>query len=359
MMETPISKVRLVLGWTCNLKCKYCIQRKHDAFYEGSISQACIDYLLGKRDEARFRGDLLKISLLGGEPLLYIKDIETLINRIGDVNVVWKIVTNGTLLNKKNVDYFNQHNVEVVLSHDGKEVKGLRGEDPLTDPTVKQAVMDIRKLSITTVVTSQSQDLIAIERLLQNYLDREFKFIPRFYQLTNRSGDRKFLAYDYEAWEQTCEHILRVALNNSNSWERNFFDEYLGRFYKEYARKKSSSLDEPAAQCLEWGTAVTINKNGEILLCQNRNYVVGQVGAEYAARKANFELVGEIEKKNRKKCDSCFWLSICMRQCPLSKFTDLQEKQCLFLDIFFKKVLIYKERREVEWDKNMRWRLEG
>jgi sulfatase maturation enzyme AslB (radical SAM superfamily) len=65
------------------------------------------------------------VSLYGGETLANKKVIKDAISQIGtklnDIELVWVINTNGSLLKEEDVIFFKNHNVEIHVSVDGKE----------------------------------------------------------------------------------------------------------------------------------------------------------------------------------------------------------------------------------------------
>ena len=141
--------INLVFGSRCNLHCKYCFETnwsKTDYTFDPII----IEYL--KKKYGGFSPKDLTIWFFGGEPLLYWKYIEQCLIGFKECKFGKAIVTNGTLLTKEIVDILNSNNVSVILSHDGKDTKDLRGIDVLE--THLDLIKSINDLHISTVVTN-------------------------------------------------------------------------------------------------------------------------------------------------------------------------------------------------------------
>lgn len=119
----------------CNLHCQYCAAGG-DGSYGDPIKRISVEktlpqlkYFVGKLSA----GKKLKINFVGGEPLLYPEGIELIydyleeITRARDVSVRYKIVTNGTLLNEKNLSLLQKVKPYLVISLDGPaEINDLR-----------------------------------------------------------------------------------------------------------------------------------------------------------------------------------------------------------------------------------------
>lgn len=100
----------IYLGSKCNLNCPYCHREVRDN--EGSVSSKLLDFIKGKK---------FNISFRGGEPLLYMSDIKSIVESSPDSK--YTIVTNGVLVNDC-IDFFKEHNFNVNISFDGNSVRG-------------------------------------------------------------------------------------------------------------------------------------------------------------------------------------------------------------------------------------------
>lgn len=110
----------IYLGSKCNMNCAYChrVASEKERVDTGALI-SCI----------RERG-YDRVSFFGGEPLLYMDAIKTLVAALP--NVRWRLITNGTLL-KEHLPFLIEHKFILGLSNDGAE-HSLRGDDGLNDP---------------------------------------------------------------------------------------------------------------------------------------------------------------------------------------------------------------------------------
>lgn len=110
--------LHLTLG--CNLRCTYCYAgTKVDKSMTPEIAERALEFLAG---EARTRGDVLRLTFFGGEPLVRFDLIRLVVDRtatISDVDIRFHMITNGTLLTDERIEYFRRAGVDYTLSLDG------------------------------------------------------------------------------------------------------------------------------------------------------------------------------------------------------------------------------------------------
>ena len=125
----------IILTRSCNLRCSYCDQvwlnnyRKH-FFMMNDIWEASIKFLstIGDKQEGKV------LNFFGGEPLLNPGLFIDFITRSWDkLPPVIRVTTNGTTIDEALCNFLLDHNINVVLSHDGKDQIKNRGRDPLSE----------------------------------------------------------------------------------------------------------------------------------------------------------------------------------------------------------------------------------
>lgn len=124
-------KLALVMTRDCNLCCSYCYVRK---------SKTKIKFEQGKKvlsSFLKFPGSQKEVIFTGGEPLLTFPTVKKLIlfsqqyKNKNNKKIKFFFLTNGIGLNKKHLDFFQKHNVEVQLSLDGeKNTQDLHRKTP-------------------------------------------------------------------------------------------------------------------------------------------------------------------------------------------------------------------------------------
>jgi len=108
--------VTVFLSEKCNLNCSYCNQDK--------LSKDVIDPQLFLNEYRRVResfpNELIQIDFFGGEPLLFMDLIRTIISETeNDGNIQYGMPTNGLLLTEEILEYLIEKKVNVSLSFDG------------------------------------------------------------------------------------------------------------------------------------------------------------------------------------------------------------------------------------------------
>jgi len=112
----------------CNMRCKYCLYsgkfpmfRKHtNKLMSLQVAKNTLSWILNNHNST----PLLKINFYGGEPLLNFETIRLFVSEIKRIKQVekkvkFKTITNGTLLNTKNIHFFLQNKIGMTVSLDG------------------------------------------------------------------------------------------------------------------------------------------------------------------------------------------------------------------------------------------------
>lgn len=133
-VESRVQSITLNVTQICNLACTYCAaggdgtygQPQTKISVEKTLPQ--IQFFLGRMK----KGDLFRITFLGGEPLLYPQGIRVIADYVvaecqsRDLKFAFSIVTNGTLLTEENIRLLNEISCDVTISIDGpKEYNDL------------------------------------------------------------------------------------------------------------------------------------------------------------------------------------------------------------------------------------------
>ena len=176
-------KVTIYLGSQCNLHCAYC-HREASSDEEG-ISDEIQRELRSNPPSA--------IKFMGGEPLLYMKEIEKVVKAVPEAK--FSISTNGIGI-EKHLDYFRKHSFQICISYDGAD-KDLRGYDPFT------ALLDYQDLAVSTTLYHGNTDMEAIMerfREKEKVIGRSLSFFPHLLHVTNEANRRYALTQeDYDS----------------------------------------------------------------------------------------------------------------------------------------------------------------
>jgi radical SAM protein with 4Fe4S-binding SPASM domain len=165
----------------------------------------------------------IKMMITGGEPLMH-PEIEKILGEVTKYGIRVEILTNGTLINRKNADLLKKYVDEVQVSIDG--VKGhdmLRGEGSLEKTLGGIESLEDMDLTIATMVTGfNCAEFDEIEKLvlslgakrwLLDYPCTDDKLLPKFKEAAGIIRRYGFGKESYESsLNKTCgTHLCAVT----------------------------------------------------------------------------------------------------------------------------------------------------
>ena len=137
----------------CNLHCKYCFRdnRRIDKVPEFTPDMIeCLKNLFPEKCKIA--------TATGGEPFLRFDKVKEYFSYVHK-DIHKKIISNCTLLTQEIVDYINDNNIELQVSHDGSITKFLRGVDIFEDEKKLDLVRQIKNLKVSSVTTKYNVDI--------------------------------------------------------------------------------------------------------------------------------------------------------------------------------------------------------
>ena len=110
-----IRRLEIYLGYQCNYRCKYCIQKEHSEAVAFNF-----DLFKERFEQANVLHQLNSIKLSGGEALIYFDRVKQFVKYFRDLGFEHKIQisTNGELFNDEICDFCLENNVECGFTHD-------------------------------------------------------------------------------------------------------------------------------------------------------------------------------------------------------------------------------------------------
>ena len=215
--------VTVFLSEKCNLNCSYCNQDKW--------SKDQIDPYLFleeyRRVRKEFPNELIQIDFFGGEPLLFMDLIKTIISETeNDGNIQYGMPTNGLLLTEETLQYIIEKKINVSVSFDGlwqdRNRLQLNGKGTSHRFIEKRELFQrIPNFKIHTMVYKGCYNLL--ENHL--YIRDHFGVNP---ELT--------LVRDMEAWDQKSVDLLKNGIKELFDWYINNPKEEMPFFILFYLR---------------------------------------------------------------------------------------------------------------------------
>lgn len=158
-----IRLLELMVAQSCNMRCEYCYGSEGQYGEPGMMSREtafrAIDWYRAER-EAHTDDPLLEkpsVVFFGGEPLLNLPLIRACIEKCEEIwgkhQVSFAITTNLTIMTEDVLDFFIEHDVQLIISFDGtreyQRRRAMQDGSDSYDLTVEKINMVLRKLPNT------------------------------------------------------------------------------------------------------------------------------------------------------------------------------------------------------------------
>jgi uncharacterized protein len=335
--ENPLGKsnkvknLKIQLGLSCNYSCDYCSQR-----FVPHADETNFKYVekFVKNIDLWLKGEPDRIEFWGGEPLVYIKTIKPLAEKLREKfpNSNFSMVTNGSLLNPELNDWLVKMKFGIGISHDGPG-QPLRGPDPLEDPKMRPGIIDlIQKLSPSGKISINS--MLNRENLDRGEIQAYFrKFFESIGVKDFAIGEGGIIdPYDEGGLEHSLrnreEHLgyRRLTLKQTRE-KRNIKFQIVNQRVQEYIY--SISVERPASslgqKCgMDEIDTLAVDLRGNVITCQN-------VSAAATSPNGKQHMLGHVSQLDkvklntsthwsaRKECVDCPVLQTCKGACMYLK----------------------------------------
>lgn len=335
--ENPLGKtnkvknLKIQLGLSCNYSCDYCSQRFVP--HADETNSKYVEKFV-KNLDLWLEGEPSRIEFWGGEPLVYIKTIKPLAEKLREKypNALFSMVTNGSLLNPELNDWLDKMGFGIGISHDGPG-QPLRGPDPLEDSKMREGIVDLfKKLSPQNRISFNS--MINRENLnrgaIQSYFRKFFDSIGIRNYAIGEGGiidpyDEGGLQHSLQNRE---EHLGYRRLTIKQIRERkNFNFQIVNQRISEYVY--SISVERPAyslgQKCgMDEIDTIAVDLRGNVITCQN-------VSAAATSPNGKQHMLGHVSQLDkvklntsthwsaREECVNCPVLQTCKGACMYLK----------------------------------------
>ena len=226
MVMLKLNRVCVPLSLDCNLHCKYCYRDKEKLDVVPEFTEDMKNYLRNLSTDW-----CEAVIASGGEPLMHWDKVKELFSYVPK-NVHKKVMSNCTLLTQEMVDYINENEIELHISHDGPKTEFLRGVDVLKNPRIQNLIYQVKNINCWSVVTKYNTDcwenyFDTIKRLGRadiRYATTPIMDIPLQHDLID--------GFDYEEWIKTSTEVKLCSLR----------EKYMSPWYKGYTIKDKSCI---------------------------------------------------------------------------------------------------------------------
>lgn len=213
--DMPVNSFSINLTYDCNLRCKYCYAGEgnygmHRDYMNICTAEKVADFLIKTSGEA----NNISILFFGGEPLMNFNILKYFVlycNSKADKKTDYTVVTNGTLLTDKIMEFFNEYNIKIQVSIDGnKKIQdflrpfpGNIGSYDIIERKIKKITSDHNeRCSARATVNHNNLELTGITKELLNmgfkYMSLEMITSPESNELHLTETDAGQLLVEYK-----------------------------------------------------------------------------------------------------------------------------------------------------------------
>jgi uncharacterized protein len=337
LSKKNLKTIKIQMGLSCNFECDYCNQRfvphadqtnpddvipfveKMPTWYEGGSDG------LGMGSSFEF---------WGGEPLVYWKTLKPLAEAIiaKYPNALRSIITNGSLLDEEKIEWLDNNNFAMAISHDGPG-QFVRGPDPLSDPKSKESIIELFKrfapkgrITFNAMINSKNTSRAGIEEYFVKFVKEEIgeEYLP--YLIIGEGGfvdayDEGGLANSLLDGEEDIKYrnLGLTELREGKVKRFTTVNSKVSTMIQTIMNgDRIESLQQKCGMDLEENIALDLN--GNVITCQNVSAVANNpagishnLGSVYQLDKV--ELKSATHWTDRDECSKCPVIHICKGAC--------------------------------------------
>ena len=313
--QNQIGHFMIHLGYACNLKCSYCYQSTISKTQEmySLDPDTIISFIKKTIDACHY--DFLDICYIGGEPLIYWKEIEKIsqaVNQFWDQDRVnYSVITNGTLLNRRGImdKLFACGVKEYQVTLDGIKEDHDAFRNNGTEGSFTQIITNLQELhkckhDLTIAINcnisqhnyTRIKDLIVF--LKQHHID-----YPLFFSMVFDNGINKKL--EIKGLNEIWFHTHQIAITEGYSYDPFYRELYLGC-------------------ALTQKNYHIIGADGKLYKCingvGNNRYCLGDIQAYGSCAYENKINSFTNYKVGREECEACELYPICYGGCEYKNY---------------------------------------
>lgn len=323
-----LTKILIKLGTNCNLHCKHC----HCIETHPKFNSDIIPYIKNIKGNKR-------ITFSGGEPFLYWDIIKHIMKELGD-SLLYKIVTNGTIMDNEKIMFLNQYNCQIILSYDGEDSE----RDLSITPNYKLFSKLKQSGPIASLVYNKNMDLRKLSNDIRNFrinnnlvkfVKNTGAFFPNFVHQT-KDNPNKDITKDTVI--EYCKQLAILLEEDMINYKNGNNINQLGILEcLTFIKFKKKEYENGFSCCNESMLNLTIE--GNFLLCPYGSIKVGDI-----YNGIDWNLVNSYKPDRCKKCE--LW-DICRNQC----IANVTDNECYIYKVIYKhyKKLLKKYDIKEEW----------
>ena len=239
---------------------------------------------------------------------------------LGDT-FVYKIVTNGTLLSDKIINFLNQYNIIVFISYDGEDSARDDRLSPKYDLLTK-----LTNYGLAVTVYNENLDLLKLSKDIVNLKEKyQFKsknlgFFPNF---THQTSDNPNNDIDLASAKLYITQLAKLLEDDIIQYKIGVPIKDLSVLYT-FSTKWFGKKPQSGVRCCS-SNVYNLTLAGDFMLCPYGDTIVGNID-----KGVNFSLINKYHLPD--KCKSCEILSICRNFCV----ANITENECFIFKCMYK-----------------------
>lgn len=319
--SAEVATLKIQLGMRCNYACSYCNQAS--SMEDATVTRtADADTFLSGLSQW-LAGEPERIEFWGGEPLLYIAKLKRLVPPLRErfPAVMLAMVTNGSLLDEDILDFLEQWDVYVGISHDGPG-HHLRGPDPFDDPMKAHWLRELwrrrggprGRVTFNVVLTPANADIGATrawltKRLGDDSIALQTEGVVSVYDDETLGGSGKWTDQDY----QRLRESIVAGFSTGDALRFRSIREKARDLVLSLQRKRpASALGQKCGMDLPDELAVDLQ--GNVMTCQNTG-AQGKHHLGHVSRLQDVTLTTAKHWSHRESCNHCPVVQLCKGGC--------------------------------------------
>ncbi|MCP5101825.1 MAG: radical SAM protein [bacterium] len=328
--DVAITSIWLNVTSVCNLNCRYCFtpplneaaERKESKWMTKEMAQKAIILLAKLRNEHPGNRPA-NIVFFGGEPLNNFDVIEHAVyfahewTRVSNVPFSFAISTNGTLLNRKFLDFFRRERVAVQLSLDGPQVSNDYNRKFRSGSGSYETIMsNVKRLfsvippELVNIRSTIAEGTVPLSAMIRFFMEEGFKRLEIKFMSDNRQSGAGVKDAEIEMLE---EDVDAAADTISEAMRRGIRIRPFQNHFQSLKDKRCQSFI-----CGAGRGAVSVDTEGWLYPChrfhENPDYRISHVTEPFDDSISRE--FARLQSEDIEPCSTCWATKFCWGCCP-------------------------------------------
>ena len=332
LADTVVKALCLHIAHDCNMRCSYCFAESGEykvgkrEFMTPEVGKAAVDFLI---NQSQTRHNL-EMDFFGGEPLMNFNTIKEIVSYANqkalefDKNIRYTLTTNGLLLNDAVINFALEHNIQLIMSHDGRpemhnQMRPLAGGQPSYEKVTKNfqraLELGVKDYYMRGTYTAYNPDFLAD---IKHLLDLGFSDIS-FEPVVTDPAELYALSFDH--YDRLVEEYEKLAAFYIEQYQK---DERFIFFHYEVNLNQGPCLAKRLTGCGAGFDYMAVAPNGDLYPChQFVGLEAFKVGSVYQPEELNHAISEDFLQAhvfNKPKCENCWAKYYCSGGCHADSF---------------------------------------